>query len=720
MNSSMIPLGTPLSGIQSINSRFISKLEKLGIRTVRDLLWHFPVRYEDFSEVYQIADLAPGQYATVQGVIEDVRARRSWQRRLNLVEAALRDNSGTIRIVWFNQPYIKNILHPGQLANISGKVSRSSSNELYFSHPSYEPLKSGGHEPQHTMHTARLVPVYPETKGLTSRGIRFLIEPLLAQVKLHEWIPEEIIETQHIPEIRAALQKAHFPDTLEEAEQAKKRFAFEDLFLLQLMNFRQKIELGESRAEAIAADISWLKKILEELPFNLTESQKRSLWEIVKDMGRTRPMNRLLQGDVGSGKTVVAALAGLIAAHRDFQTAFMAPTEVLARQHFKTLKELLGRLSLAKQPALGLLVGKEAKVFYENDIEADVTKAALLKQIKSGEVRIVAGTHALIQKSVTFKQLALAVVDEQHRFGVRERAALLSHGANGTLPHFLSMSATPIPRTLMLTVFGDLDASQITELPAGRKRIITKIVGAKDREATYRFIKKKVEDGRQVFVVCPRIEEQTDASSGKASSWHYDPLLDAKSVKKEYERLSKKIFPELRISMLHGKMKPQEKERVMNEFRGGKADILVSTSVIEVGVDVANAAIMMIEGSERFGLAQLYQFRGRVGRGAHQSYCFLMTESETKSARERLEALVKARNGFELAEYDLRLRGPGEFLGTSQTGLPDLAMRSLQNPELINVSRAAAKTILEKDYKLTNRPHLKAQLEQFESRVHNE
>ncbi len=723
----MIPLNTPLLGIKSINTRFISKLEKLGIKTVRDLLWHFPVRYEDFSEIYQIADLEPGQYATIQGVVEDVRSRRSWQKRMNLVEAALRDDSGSIRVVWFNQPYIKNILRPGKLANISGKVSVSSSGELYFSHPSYEPIGATDPEHQHTKHTARLVPIYPETKGLTSRGIRFFIEPLLAQADLSEWIPKATASEYKIQDIRSALQKAHFPDSLDEAESAKKRFAFEDLFLLQLVNLRQKIELGKSRAQAIETNISWLKNVLTKLPFSLTLTQKRSLWEIIKDLGQPRPMNRLLQGDVGSGKTVVAALAGLITAREGLQTAFMAPTEVLARQHFKTLKELLSRIPIENQPPLGLLLGHEARVFYENDVEKECSKAMLLKKIKNGEVKIIVGTHALIQKSVTFKNLALSVVDEQHRFGVRERAALLSQGRAGMLPHFLSMSATPIPRTLMLTVFGDLDTSQITELPSGRKKIITKVVDAKDRVKTYQFIREKVREGRQVFVICPRIEERSESTPGNAS-WYYDPTLDAKSVKKEYEKLSKKIFPEFRVAMLHGKMpakgkalggKPT-KEGVMSDFRSKKTDILVSTSVIEVGVDVPNAAIMLIEGSERFGLAQLYQFRGRVGRGEHQSYCFLLTDSETKSTRDRLQALIKAKNGFELAEYDLKLRGPGEFLGNSQTGLPDLAMRSLQNPELIQISREAAKSVLEEDFKLAKHTLLKQELEFFEARVHGE
>ena len=713
-----VALDTPLYEVLGAKSAFLKRLEQLGLKNVHDLLWHFPSRYEDFSKIYSIAELEPGQQATIQGIVEEVHLRRSWRRQMSIVEATIADETGTIRAIWFNQPYVANILKVGRTANFSGKVAISEESEMYLNHPAYEVVKSTGRT--ETKHTARLVPVYPETRGLTSRGIRFMMQSVLKRAPtLKEWMPGPTLDELQFPELNHAIQTVHFPKKLEDAAAARRRFSFEDLFLLQIVNLEQKLKLAEEKAPAMTADIEKVKAVLGKLPFELTPSQKKSLWEIIKDLERPRPMNRLLQGDVGSGKTVVAAIAAMIAAENGNQTAFMAPTEILARQHFETMKKLLATIPAAEQPMIGLLTGTGATVFYENDVAAQIAKPDMVKKVAHGEIAIVFGTHALIEKTLSFKELGLVIVDEQHRFGVRQRAELLQK-KNGIVPHFLSMSATPIPRTLMLTVFGDLDLSLITELPVGRKPIETKIVSPIERQQTYGFIKAQVEAGRQVFVVCPRIEkpEEDESNNGNGKS---AAALDMKSVKEEYDRLKTKIFPTLRVEMLHGQMKGKEKEDIMHRFNDRAFDILVSTSVVEVGVDVPNATIMMIEGADRFGLAQLYQFRGRVGRGEHQSYCFLMAEEKNgDGAKARLKAILEAKNGFELAEKDLALRGPGQFFGEVQTGLPDVAMSALQDPELVKVSRESALAIVQKDPALKNYPLLKSKLAEFRKKIHLE
>ena len=446
-------------------------------------------------------------------------------------------------------------------------------------------------------------------------------------------------------------------------------------------------------------------------------------------MEKPHPMNRLLQGDVGSGKTVVAAISALITAENDCQSAFMAPTEILARQHFETMKKLFDRISMQSDtaPTLGLLTAGNAVVFYGPELEQRIPKAEFAKKVAAGEITIVFGTHALIQKTVHFAKLGLVIIDEQHRFGVRQRAELVAERSpDAMVPHFLSMSATPIPRTLMLSIFGDLDLSLITELPAGRKTITTSIVPPLKRSSTYDFIRSEVKNGRQVFVICPRIDAADEDDKTKAATAadrgdrRQMKLLELKSVKEEYEKLSTKIFPDLRVAMLHGQMKAREKEEIMKQFKAREFDIMVATSVVEVGVDVPNASIMMIEGAERFGLAQLYQFRGRVGRGEYQSYCFLMTDSASGAANARLKAILEAKNGFELAEKDLALRGPGQFFGQVQTGLPDVAMEALRDPELVRHSREAAAQVLTADASLKAFPLLRKRLAFFRQKIHQE
>lgn len=717
-----IQSSTPLTEVSGIGSRFLSKLKKLKIETVKDLLWHFPTRYEDFSQIYKIADLQPNQDATIQGIIKDITGRRTWRRHLFLVEALVSDDSGSIRVIWFNQPYIRNVLRPGKVANFSGKITVGE-DEIYLSNPVYELINSSQQE---TKHTGRIVPIYPETRGLTSKGLRYLIKPILdAGVKFPEIIPQEILRQESFPEINAALQDIHFPLSLDKATIAKKRFAFEDLFFLQLYNLRERLKLAKERAVSITVNVENIKKLINSISFELTSSQKKSLWEILQDMEKPHPMNRLLQGDVGSGKTIVAAIAAITAGRLGHQTAFMAPTEILARQHYQTLTKLFQNF----EGGIALLTSSEARVSYGHNLETVLKKPSLIKEIADGKVKIAIGTHALIQKNVTFPKLALVVVDEQHRFGVEQRRALLmysrTHDSQKPLPHFLSMSATPIPRTLSLNLFSDLNLSLITELPKNRRPIITKVVAPINRGKAYAFIRSQIKKGRQAFVVCPRIEPNQE--SGISSKQELGKL-ELKSVKEEYEKLSKKIFPDLNVVMLHGKMKAKEKEDIMSAFTSShsrvlldkkeKINILVATSVIEVGIDIPNATIMMIEGADRFGLAQLYQFRGRVGRGEHQSFCFLFTDSSAKTTHQRLKSIVEAKNGLELAEKDLAIRGPGEFLGTGQTGMPDLAMKALQNPELVSHAREAAESLLKRDSSLKNHPRIYEQLNRFQKDVH--
>jgi ATP-dependent DNA helicase RecG len=714
----MIKLYTPLYEIRGIGPKFFERLKKFGLMTAKDLLWHFPSRYEDFSQILKIADLKIGEQATIQGVISDIKVHRTWKRRMFIIEALISDDTGSIKAIWFNQRFLLSILKKGRMVNLAGKVTESPKGGLALSHPGYELVTNG--EEKETRHTGRLVPIYPETKRLTSKALRFLIKPLLDDLeKLDDPIPLEIIEQQNFPEINQAVNQIHFPEKLVQARVAKKRFAFEDLFLLRLANLRQRFKLARQKAHSIEMNIDYVRDLLGKLPFELTQTQKESLWEILKDINKSQPMNRLLQGDVGSGKTIVAVIAALMVAKpfdgvQGKQAAFMAPTEVLARQHYSTFKIFFPGFD----KGVALLTSSEARIFYGDELESEIIKKELVRKIFQSEIKIIIGTHALIQKNIKFKDLALVVIDEQHRFGVKQRAELADQSPD-ILPHFLSMSATPIPRTLTLTIFGDLDLSIISELPKGRKEIITKIVAPANRDRAYAFIRGQVKKGRQVFVICPRIEKE-ELEEGKILSSREIFRLEIKSVKEEYEKLSQKVFPDLRVGLLHGKLKAKEKAEVMKRFKDGEIDILVSTSVVEVGVDVANATIMMIEGSERFGLAQLYQFRGRVGRGEHQSFCFLFTDSSAKTTFQRLNSLLEAKNGFELAEKDLAIRGPGKFLGESQTGMPDLAMKAIQNPELVKSARQAAETILKSDPELKKYPLLKKRLENFEKEVHLE
>ncbi len=700
-----LTLETPLSQLPRIGKKYYKQFHKLGLNIVRDLLYYFPHRYDDFSNIVPIAKLELHKTATIQGKILDIKSTQTFQRRITLVEAIVQDKTSIIKAIWFNQYFIAQILKKGQQVSLSGKLKLGSKG-YYLSNPSYEIMRFTPHQKfgGGLTHTAGLIPVYPETAGITSRVIRFALKmslPIINQIK--EFLPSEIIKNQNLPPLKTALKEIHFPKTKISAEKARNRLAFDELFLIQLSVIQQKQVLQKQIAKAIPFNKELVQSFVKSLPFQLTNSQKIAAWDILQDIAKPMPMNRLLNGDVGSGKTVVAAIAALEVAKTGSQVAFMAPTEILAQQHFKEISKLLKRFKLK----IGLLTSSTGKIFYKG--KTDPEKKSKI----SNGASIVIGTHALIQKGVVFRDLALIIIDEQHRFGVEQRATLQKAA---TIPHFLTLTATPIPRTLALTIYGDLDISLLKEMPKGRQKIITKIVAPANRQQAYEFIRQQIKQGQQAFVICPLIEE-SEKLAAKGEPRH---RREVKSVTQEYEKLTKEIFPDLKIAMLHGKMRPKEKEEIMTQFKDKKTNVLVSTSVIEVGIDIPNATVIMIEGSERFGLAQLHQFRGRVGRGKHQSYCFLFTDSPAKTTQARLKALLKCENGFELAEKDLKIRGPGELYGVRQSGLPDLAMANLGNLPLVEQTRKEANNLLDKDSELKNYPLLQEKLKEFHRTVHFE
>ena len=660
----MLSLSTKIESLNKVGPAYLKKLHKLNIKTIQDLFFHFPHRYEDFSKRTSISELKEGEKATIQAEIVEIKNTRLFHRKMSLTEALVKDNTGMIKVTWFNQPYLIETLKKGKIANFSGKLSFYKKT-LCLSNPVYELAK------KETTHTGRLVPIYPETEGISSRYLRFLIKPLLYLTEqLDDFLPTQVKNKFNLMDLAQAIEQIHFPKNFLLEKKARKRLAFNELFLIQLASLQQKQKIFKEKAIKLLFDKKLIKPFVDNLPFKLTDDQKIAAWEIFQDIVKNKPMNRLLNGDVGSGKTIVAIMVALAVAKQKYQVAIMTPTEILAKQHFQTFKDML----------------KNQKIKIALLTSSSVKKAELKKEITQGKIDIIIGTHAIIQKDVSFKNLAMAIVDEQHRFGVAQRAALqkkicqIDDGLK-TIPHLLSMTATPIPRTLALTIYGDLDISLIKELPKGRQKIITKIVSPKNRDKTYNFIKEQIKEKRQVFVICPLIEES-------------NKLTEIKSVTQEYEKLSKNVFPEFKLAMLHGKLKPKEKEKIMDEFKKAKTDILISTSVVEVGVDIPNATVMIIEGADRFGLAQLHQFRGRIGREKVQSHCFLFTDSNAKKTHQRLKAMLTAKDGFELAEKDLKIRGAGDFIGTRQWGLPDLVMASLNDLELIKKSREVAEMIL--------------------------
>jgi ATP-dependent DNA helicase RecG len=712
-----LSLYSPIEEIPRVGPAFQKKLKRMGINTVRDLLFHFPHRYEDFSKITKISEVKLNGPFCIQGKILEIENIRTWKKRMILTKVLLQDESGAIQAIWFNQPYLIKTLEKDDYISLVGRTALGEEG-MYLANPAYEKLSSE----KESIHTGRIIPVYPETEGLSSRWLRYILRPLLVSFgkKIVDPLPEKILKANNLLSFRKAIWQIHFPDSLDLAKRAQERFSFEEVFFISLFALREKFIVSREKSLTIPINLPLIQDFVGNLPFKLTDAQRKSSWQILKDIEKPRPMNRLLEGDVGSGKTVVATIAALNVAKSGYQVAIMAPTEILAKQHFQGVAKLLENFKLS----IALLTGKEDKIRskkLKNEV-LEISRQRLLEKAREGGIDILIGTHALIQDKVKFGKLALVIVDEQHRFGVEQRARLCQekNGKMRLIPHLLSMTATPIPRTLTLTIYGDLDLSLLNELPKGRKQIVTKVISPEMREKAYQFIRKEVKKGRQVFVICPRIESANRKQRTMNNKKDILGWTEAKAVKEEYEKLSKTVFPDLKVGMLHGKMKSREKEKIMRDFKNKKTDILVSTSVVEVGIDIPNATVMMIEGAERFGLAQLHQFRGRVGRSKYQSYCFLFTESPAKKTKARLKALLTSKNSFELAEKDLKIRGPGDFFGTRQWGIPDIAMNSLGDIFLVEKTRQAAKEILEEDFQFKKYPLLKERINHFQQRVHLE
>jgi ATP-dependent DNA helicase RecG len=678
---------TVLRGVQDATARL---LKRLGVYTVRDALLFFPFRYDDFSDMKPIAELVPDQNQTIVATIWEVEARKTRTGR-PLVTAVLADDTGTISVSWFNQEYLLKSLHQGDPIVISGKPIPFNG-RLTFNSPEWEPYDS------ELLHTGRIVPVYHSTDGLYRRTLRRIMHDAVDRFadQMTDYLPPAMKRDALLVDLQTALRQIHFPDSRLEAAQARKRLAFDEVLMIQLGMLQRRRAWQESQQGlALPADPAFLEGFYKSLPFGLTGAQQRVTDDILRDMSSSVPMTRLLQGDVGSGKTVVAAVALMSTWQNGAQGAIMAPTEILAEQHYKNISNMVDYLG-EDAPTVRLLKGstpaKEKKKIYA--------------EIADGDVDIVIGTHAIIQEGVAFKRLALVVVDEQHRFGVLQRDTLRPKGIEaGLMPHTLVMTATPIPRSLALTVYGDLDVSVIDEMPPGRRLIKTRWVDGLRRQQAYDFIEKKVEEGRQAFVICPLVEESDK--------------IEAKAAVAEYERLQAEVFTDRRLALLHGRMKPKEKDEVMASFRAGEADILVSTSVVEVGIDVPNATVMLVEGADRFGLSQLHQFRGRVGRGEHQSYCVLLAENAQGVGFERMQIIQDTHDGFKLAEADLEIRGPGQFFGTRQSGMPDLRMAKLSDVETLALAREQSKALFARDPDLTLPEHteLRGVLAAFWSRA---
>jgi ATP-dependent DNA helicase RecG len=648
----------PLTELKGVGETQARKFALLGIKTIGGLLDYYPRRYEDYSEVTATNQLQPGS-VTIEAVIKQATGRYV-RRGMHITEAVASDEHGSVRLVWFNQPYRAAALKQGQKYFISGQYELSH-RRFAIMNPSIEMASDL------PVNTARILAVYRETKGLTSRQIRLAVQQALGLLtEVPETLPLSVIEGQKLMSYGRAVTELHMPYTKRRLELARRRLGFEEVFKLSLASLLNKQENQSETALSIPFDEQLARDFVKHLAFKLTDSQRRSIWQIYLDLQKTQPMNRLVEGDVGSGKTVVAAMAALMPLAQDWQVALMAPTELLARQHADTIHGLLKPLDRADNAVL--LVGSMTPT----------QKTQARKAIADGRAKFIIGTHALIQEQVDMHKLALIVIDEQHRFGVEQRKTLMAKA--GHMPHVLSLTATPIPRSLALTLYGELDISVLDEKPAGRQPIITKIVSPNSRKQLHEKLDKELEAGRQMFVVCPLITEST--------------ALDANSVEKVYEQLSKKDFKHRRVGLLHGKLKAPEKQKIMQEFVDGKIDILVSTTVIEVGVDVPNASIMMVESAERFGLAQLHQLRGRVGRGTDQGYCYLLTTDSGAPSR-RLRALESSQDGFKLAELDLELRGPGAIYGVSQHGQLDLRIAKLSDVQLIAHARGAAQAFIE-------------------------
>ena len=668
-NNSPIGLSAPLTVLYGVGPKNAELLHTLNLFTLEDLLYFFPRRYDDYSQLKTINRLQYGEELTVIGAIQSIVSRPVRGGQSQITEAILSDGTGALRVTWFNQPWLSNRLPAGTQVVLSGKIDMYLG-RLVMNSPDWEYME------QEHLHTNRIVPVYPLSGRITQRALRKIMHETVSfwAPRLQDYMPAAIRQSAGLVDLPSALQQAHFPDSQDKLKAARARLAFDEIFFLQLGVLRQKRNWQSGTAQVFEVADDWITEQIASLPFQLTNAQMQAFADLRKDLAAGHPMNRLLQGDVGSGKTVIAALAIGIVTKQDAQAAIMAPTGILAEQHYRSLQKILANDSLLKPEEIRLLVGDTP----------EPEKREIRSGLDEGSIKLVIGTHALLEEPVTFKRLQLVVVDEQHRFGVAQRAILRSKGES---PHLLVMTATPIPRSLALTVYGDLDLSVMDEMPAGRIPIETHVLHPLERERAYQLIQSQIEAGRQAFIIYPLVER--------------DEKDEGKAAVNEHARLQAEIFPHNRLGLLHGRLRPEEKDEVMRRFRDGDFQVLVSTSVVEVGVDVPNATVMLIEGANRFGLAQLHQFRGRVGRGSYQSYCLLIPETEDALENQRLAAMEETNDGFVLAERDLDQRGPGDFLGTRQSGYAELRMANLSDVRLIEKARQQALALFERDPELT-------------------
>jgi ATP-dependent DNA helicase RecG len=701
----------------------LSALKHLGLHTIADLLRHAPARYDRGGGEATIKGLVPGASVTLYGTIHKLDTRKSWTRKIPVGEATLKDASGSVKIMWFHQPYLVKKFSEGMFVKAVGTVG-GKDGKVYLANPHVEPAdptmtiaplfknEDGETAPQ-------LFAVYPETRGITSLWFRHHIERVFAagmHKELADPVPADVRSRFNLPDLATALVWLHTPQKESQAQVARKRFAFEEMLAVQTARAQDRAENDTLAAFPVRDAHAAADQFLDTLPFKPTGAQKRAIADILKDFGKPHPMARLLEGDVGSGKTAVAAAtAYAIVTSRPpnresgtLQVAYMAPTEILAQQHFESFVQFYKHLPIN----IALMTGSGCKKFpskVSKDKPTTISRAQLLKWVKSGEIAMVVGTHALIQKSVEFQHLAYAIVDEQHRFGTKQRRALAKKSA--IAPHFLSMTATPIPRTLALTLYGDLDVSILDEKPVGRAKLTTEVICPKQRERAYEAMRAAIANGRQGYVICPRIDEPDPQKMN---------ALMAKSAKAEAARLAKEVFPEFEIGLLHGDMKPGDKDAIMQEFADGRIQILVATSVVEVGVNVPNATVMLIEGAERFGLAQLHQLRGRIQRSSHPPHCFLLAETRGEVSLKRLSTLAESDDGFALAEADLAARGAGDLYGRAQWGISDLGMEALKNAKLIRAARDEAEVLVAHDPMLVKHPALAERTARTRGELHSE
>ena len=676
-------LDDPVTKVPGVGENRQTQLAQLGVRTVRDLLYLVPRRHEDYSRLSPINSLRYNGEYTVRGRVVDVQENRT-RNNARMITVTISDQSGSLPIIFFN-PWVLKQLHQGVEIAVSGRVERVNSRPG-LKNPEWEIIEG------ESIHTGRLVPFYPLVRGLFQKQVRNLTRRALdiARDYIVDPLTPAVRERHNLMDLGRALEALHYPSSMTEHRQARARLAFDEFLVLQYGLLRRKTEWQKQQGQSFPPDPDEVEFFVGSLPFRLTDAQRRSLDEILHDLEQDEPMSRLLQGDVGSGKTVVAAAAAHVVVSNGAQVAVLAPTEILAEQHAKTFEQIFRQLPAAKRPTAALLTGSTPTARRQEIDEG----------LADGSISVLIGTHAILEEHVDFQRLGLAIIDEQHRFGVRQRARLRSKGVQ---PDILVMTATPIPRSLALVLHGDLDVSIIDELPPGRQSIVTRRVAGRERSKVHQFIREQVTEGRQAFIIYPLVEESE--------------RLDVKAATTEAERLGSEVFPDLRVGLLHGRMKPAEKDEVMTQFRDREIDVLVATSVIEVGIDVPNASVMVIEGAERFGLSQLHQFRGRVGRGAAQSYCVLVTsdDAESGNSQRRLDAIVETQDGFRLAEVDLELRGPGEFFGTRQSGIPELAFAVLGDMITLNAARTEAQQIIDTDPELDLPEHreLKGAVQRF-------